>query len=61
MTSRRTVLLILPLVAIFVIILTYLQLFSSTLVIVVLLALYAAVSLRNRRKFSKEKGAGQAA
>ncbi len=60
MTSKRTVYLVLPVVAIVVLFLTYLRTFSSTLVIAVLVVLYFAVSLRNRRKFSKKKEPGQA-
>jgi positive regulator of sigma E activity len=61
LTSKRTVFIVLPIVAIFVVILTYLQLFSSTLVIAILVVLYAAVSLRNRKKFSKKNEARQTA
>ena len=45
----------LPLIAVIVALLAYLRLFSSTFVILIILVLYVAVSLRNRRKFSKLK------
>lgn len=60
MTSKRTVYLVLPVVAIVVLFLTYLRTFSSTLVIAVLVVLYFAVSLLNRRKFSKKEEPGRA-
>ena len=53
MTPKQTLYLALPLVVFVVLVLTYLRLFSSPVVIAILVVLYAAVSLRNRRKFGK--------
>lgn len=55
MTPKRAVFVALPFIAVVVALLTYFRLFSSTVVILILLVLYVAVSLRNRRKFSKQK------
>lgn len=57
MTPRRALIIAIPSVALAVLILTYFQLFSSTFVVLLLLGLYVLVNLRNRRKFSKQKGA----
>ena len=54
MTPRTKLLLALPLVAALVIVLAYFQLFTSPVVIVLIFALYVAVSLRNRRKFGRQ-------
>lgn len=51
MSPRNKLLLALPLVAVFVIVLAYFQLFTDPTVIVLIFVLYVAVSLRNRRKF----------
>jgi hypothetical protein len=56
-TPRRALIIAIPSVALVVLILTYFQLFSSTFVVLLLLGLYVLVSLRNRKKFSKQKGA----
>ncbi|HKT22365.1 MAG TPA: hypothetical protein VJR06_07150 [Nitrososphaerales archaeon] len=53
MSPRNKLLLALPLVAIVVILLAYFQLFASPVVIALIFIAYVAVSLRNRRKFSK--------
>ncbi len=45
----------LPLVALIVLVLAYFRLFSSPVVIAILVVLYVAVSLRNRRKFAKRE------
>ena len=55
MTPRSAVLLVLPVIAALVLLLAYFRLFSSTLVVAVLLALYVVVSIRNRRKFAKHE------
>jgi positive regulator of sigma E activity len=47
--------LILPIIAALVIALVYLRLFSSPVVIAIIFVAYVAVSLRNRRKFNREK------
>ena len=57
MNSRIALLVAIPAIVAVTLILTYLQVFSSTVVIVVLVILYAAVSLFNRRKFKKQKQA----
>ena len=54
MTPKRTLYLALPLVALVVLVLTYFRLFSSPIVIAILMVLYVAVSLRNRRRFAKQ-------
>ena len=54
MTPRTKLLLAFPLVAAFVIDLAYFKLFTSPVVIVLIFALYVAVSLRNRRKFGRQ-------
>jgi membrane protein implicated in regulation of membrane protease activity len=55
LTPRNKLLLALPLVAVFVFLLAYFQLFTNPEVDVLILALFVAVSLWNRRKFSKQK------
>ncbi|HZW85210.1 MAG TPA: hypothetical protein VFE91_04850 [Nitrososphaerales archaeon] len=55
MTPRQKLLLALPLVAVFVLVLVYFQLFANPLVIVAIFVLYVAVSLRNKRKFERQK------
>lgn len=54
MTPRNKLLLALPLVAAAVVVLAYYQLFTSPIVIALIFVLYVAVSLRNRRKFSRQ-------
>jgi hypothetical protein len=58
LTPRQKIMVVVPVVACLVLLLVYLGLFSNPLVILVIFALYVAVSLRNRRKFGprKEKG-----
>ncbi len=58
MNPNRALLIAIPVILAFVVLLTYLRLFSSTVVIVVIFALYIVVSLLNRRKFKKQ-GAAQ--
>lgn len=55
MTPRQTLFLVFPIIVVLVLLLTYLQVFSSTIVIAVLVVLYFVVSIRNKRKFSKQK------
>ncbi|MDA4120160.1 MAG: hypothetical protein OK436_06190 [Thaumarchaeota archaeon] len=55
MKPTTKLLLALPIIAAVVIVLLYFRLFSSPLVIAVIFILYVAVSLRNKRKFNKEK------
>lgn len=55
MNSRLALLVAIPVIVAVVLALTYLRVFSSTVVIAVLVVLYAVVSLANRRKFAKQK------
>ncbi|MDA4125581.1 MAG: hypothetical protein OK452_00040 [Thaumarchaeota archaeon] len=55
MKPRTKLLLALPIIAAVVIVLVYFRLFASPLVIAVIFILYVAVSLRNKRKFNREK------
>jgi len=54
LTPKQTLYLALPLVALVVLVLTYFRLFSSPVVIAILVVLYVAVSLRNRRKSARQ-------
>lgn len=55
MKPRTKLLLALPIIAAAVLVLLYFRLFASPLVIAVIFVLYVAISLRNKRKFSREK------
>ena len=55
MDSRTKLLLALPVIAAFVLVLIYFRLFTSPVVIVIIFVLYVAVSIWNRRKFSRQK------
>jgi positive regulator of sigma E activity len=55
LTPRNRLLLALPLVAVFVFLLAYFQLFTNPEVDILILILFVAVSLWNRRKFSKQR------
>ncbi|MGD0145873.1 MAG: hypothetical protein ABSB53_03355 [Nitrososphaerales archaeon] len=55
MNSRIALLVAIPVIVAAVLVLTVLRVFSSTVVIAVLVVLYAVVSLVNRRKFAKQK------
>ncbi len=55
MTPRTKILLTLPLIAVLVIVLVYFQLFASPVVIAMIFVAYVLVSLRNRRKFERQK------
>ncbi len=55
MKPRTKLLLTLPIIAVAVLVLLYFRLFASPLVIAVIFVLYVAVSLRNKRKFNKER------
>jgi ABC-type nitrate/sulfonate/bicarbonate transport system permease component len=55
MTPRTKLLLALPVIAAFVLVLVYFQLFSSPVIIAVIFVAYVAVSLLNRRKFNRQK------
>ena len=59
MKPRTKLLLSLPLIAAAVLVLVYFQLFSSPVVIAVIFVAYVAVSLRNRRKFSRQRAQKQ--
>ena len=58
MTPRQKLMVVLPVIAGLVIVLVYFGLFQNPLVIVAIFVLYVAVSLRNRRKFRKQREAG---
>jgi Flp pilus assembly protein TadB len=58
LSPRYKLLLALPVVAAFVIVLAYYQLFTNTVVVVVIFVLWVAVTLRNRRKFSRQEPKG---
>ncbi len=55
MKPRTKLLLSLPIIAVAVLVLLYFRLFASPLVIALIFVLYVAVSLRNKRKFSRKK------
>ncbi len=55
MSPRTKLLLALPIVAAFVLVLVYFQLFTSPVAIAVIFVLYVAVSLWNRRRFRKQQ------
>lgn len=55
MTPRTKLVVALPVIAVFVLVLVYFQLFTSPVVIALIFVLYLAVSLRNRRKFDRQK------
>ncbi len=55
MTPRTKLLLALPVIAAFVIILVYFQLFSSPVIIAIIFVAYVLISIRNRRKFNKQR------
>jgi len=52
---RTKLLLVLPIIAAVVLVLLYFRLFASPVVIAIIFILYVVVSLRNKRKFSREK------
>ena len=56
MTPRSKLILALPVIAAFVIILVYFQLFSSPVIIAVIFVAYVVVSLLNKRKFNRQEG-----
>ena len=58
LTPRQKLMVVLPVIAGLVIVLVYFGLFQNPLVIVAIFVLYVAVSLRNRRKFRKQREAG---
>ncbi len=55
LNSRTKLLLALPVIAAFVLVLVYFQLFTSPVAIAVIFVLYVAVSIRNRRKFNRQR------
>jgi Flp pilus assembly protein TadB len=55
LTPRQKLILTLPLIAVVVLVLIYLGLFNSPLVIAAIFVLWVVVSLRNRRKFAKQR------
>lgn len=61
MTPRMKLAIALPAIAALVIVLVYFQLFSSPVVIAVIFVAYIVVSLRNRKKFDRQKEQGKGA
>jgi len=61
LTPRTKLLLALPIIAAFVIVLVYFQLFSSPVIIAIIFVAWLVVSLMNRRKFAEQRArkAGQ--
>jgi Flp pilus assembly protein TadB len=55
LSPRTKLILILPVIAAVVLILVYFRLFANPLIIAIIFVLYVAVSLRNRRKFNRER------
>jgi len=55
MTPRTKIILILPVIAALVIVMVYFQLFSSPIVIAIIFIAYVVISIRNRRKFNRQK------
>ena len=55
LTPRTKLLLSLPIIAAFVLVLVYLQLFTSPVAIAIIFVAYVAVSLMIRRKFDRQK------
>ena len=58
LTPKQKMMIVVPLVAGLVMILLYLGLFANPLVFVAVVVLYFAVTLRNRRKFNRQKEEG---
>lgn len=58
MSPKQKLTLVIPLVAALVLVLVYFQLFANPLVILGIFILYVAVSLRNKRKFNRQKAQG---
>ncbi len=58
-TPRTKLILALPVIAVVVILLVYFQLFASPVVIAIIFVAYVAVSLRNKRKFDRQKAQKQ--
>jgi Flp pilus assembly protein TadB len=58
LTPREKLIVILPVIAGLVIVLVYFGLFANPLLIAVIFVLWVAVSLRNRRKFERQRGEG---
>ncbi len=56
LTPKQRLYLALPVITLIVLLLTYFRLFSSPLVIAILVVLYFAVSLSNRKKFRERDG-----
>jgi len=55
LTPRTKLLLALPIIAAFVIVLAYFQLFSSPVIIAIIFVAWVVVSLTNRKKFADER------
>jgi ABC-type nitrate/sulfonate/bicarbonate transport system permease component len=55
LTPRTKLLIAIPITAVAVLVLAYFQLFTDPIVIAVIFVLWVAVSLRNRKKFDRQK------
>jgi Flp pilus assembly protein TadB len=55
LTPREKLIVILPVIAGVVIVLVYFGLFANPLIIAFIFVLWVAVSLRNRRKFNRQR------
>jgi len=55
MSPRTKLIVALPIIAAFVLVLVYFQLFASPVIIAIIFVLYVAGSLRNRRKFNRQQ------
>jgi len=55
LTPRTKLILVLPIIAAFVIVLVYFQLFSSPVIIAIIFVAWLAVNLLNRRKFARQR------
>jgi ABC-type dipeptide/oligopeptide/nickel transport system permease subunit len=55
LTPRTKLLLSLPVIAAFVLVLVYFQLFSSPVIIAIIFVAWVVMSLRNRRKFADQR------
>ncbi len=58
MTPRQKMMIVVPAVALLVLVLVYYGLFANPLVFATVVVLYFVVTLRNRRKFNRQKEQG---
>ena len=60
LTPKRKLIIALPIIAALVIVLVYFQLFASPVIIAFIFVAYVAVSLRNRRRFNRQREGAEA-